>query len=409
MTASLHDTVTQTLGRIAQSEGRILAWTRLLAPAEQGEFELRGPLAGVAVGVKDIIDTHDFATERGSEVFRDRRPDLDAAIVSQLRRLGAVIVGKTVTTEFGMREPGPTTNPHDSRRTPGGSSSGSAAAVAAGHVSLAVGTQTGGSIIRPAGYCGVWAIKPTFGLIDRFGVQLHSSSIDTVGLFAESGEILARATGIVLGGDDRSGPEDQPRRFRFLRSRRDRHLDPADREALEAWLEVQRAAGNVEHDAAVPPFDEDALDDAHRVITRFEAARLLWGLYVDHHDEISEHVHEMVESGKRITLAEYTNAQNSVEDIRAQTDAWLTDGPVLAPTARSVAPIGLSSTGSSEYCRAWTLLGNPCVSVPGLRGSAGMPFGIQAIGPRHWDRGTISAARRLARLSFGDPETLDRG
>lgn len=418
MPASPAETVRAARMRIARDEPMVRAWASLADPAELPDAPVRGGLlAGVGIGVKDIIDTADFVTERGSPLFAGRRPALDATVVARLRSHGAVVVGKTVTTVFGMRDPGPTTNPHDAARTPGGSSSGSAAAVAAGHVDLTIGTQTGGSVVRPAAYCGVYGIKPTGGAIDRFGLMLHCASVDTVGFLGRDPEILARAfvaatrpAPHVPTSDLGSGPvrmllpPTRLTRLRFLRSRRDEVLEPGARSAIDSWLESVRARGDLQVEFVETPFDDMAMDDLLRKIVNFEAARLLDGMVQEHGDAVGAHVMHLVGDGRSITVDDYRAALVAVAVASAQLDEWLGDGFVVAPSARGVAPIGLHSTGSAEYCRMWSLLGNPTVNVPGLTADGTMPFGIQVATARGSDLRALAVAREVGKLMpDGDP------
>lgn len=414
MVVSADEVIASALERIDRDEATIYAWASLAEPGTvpMSPSDGSGLLAGVGFGIKDIIDTADLPTERGSVLFAGRRPSLDATVVSLLRAHGAVVVGKTVTTVFGMRDPGPTRNPHDSKRTPGGSSSGSAAAVAAGHVDLAIGTQTGGSVIRPAAYCGVWGIKPTAGVIDRFGLMLHSSSVDTIGFIGRDPEILARALVAVTrpegpmraaqGSTSVLGPVTPMPLLRFMRSRRDEVLEPLAREAIDDWLDAIRKRGDIQVELVDPPLDDVALDDVLRLVVNYEAARLLDGLVAEHGAAVGDHVLHLVEDGRTISATAYRDALAGVAAARARIDAWLADGFVVAPSARGVAPLGLGSTGSAEYCRPWSLLGNPTVNVPGLRADAAMPLGVQVVTARHTDLWALRAAAQVGRLT-ADP------
>jgi Asp-tRNA(Asn)/Glu-tRNA(Gln) amidotransferase A subunit family amidase len=351
------------------------------------------PLRGLPVGIKDIIDTVDFPTEYGSPIYRGHRPASDAAIVSMVRRAGGIVLGKTVTTEFAHRQSGKTRNPHDPAHTPGGSSSGSAAAVAAGMLPLAVGTQTGGSVIRPAAYCGVAGFKPSFRLIPTLGVKCFSWHLDTVGLFAASVADVAFAAGAITGRD--LAVDDHAFRTPRVRVLRD-HLWPqasdAMRGAVETAAQAAARAGAAVEDLELPAIIDDAWR-AHPTIQDYEAYRAFAFEYDNHRDRLAPPTRDLLDAARAITVDDYDAARRIVRAARQVLRDVLKDGDVLlAPSAPDAAPLGFESTGWPGFNRLWTLLGTPVVNVPGLTNTAGLPLGVQVIGRFGRDRSTLAAA-----------------
>lgn len=412
---SPQEVIREALARIEANEAELRAWVSLSDATDTQRPAPQAILAGVGFGVKDVLDTEDLPTERGSPIFAGRRPALDATVVARLRAHGATLVGKTVCTVFGMRDPGPTTNPHDATRTPGGSSSGSAAAVAAGHVELAVGTQTGGSIIRPAAYCGVWGFKPTLGAVDRYGLMLHSSSVDTIGFIGANPEILARAMVAATSGAARDverslasiSPVEPVERIRFMRSRRDAVLETEARDAIDRWLRDVRSRTGVTVEFVNTPFDDVAIDDQLRTIVDHEASYLLDEFVLEHGDSVGPHVLQLVDRGRRVSATEYRTALHRVAEAADALDRWLGDSCVIAPSTRGVAPRGLNNTGSAEFCRLWSVTGCPAVNVPGLTGESGMPLGVQVVAGRGRDLQVLAFAAAVGRLMPG-PDGRDR-
>jgi Asp-tRNA(Asn)/Glu-tRNA(Gln) amidotransferase A subunit family amidase len=366
-----------------------------------------GALHGVPVALKDIIDTADMPTENGSVLCAGRTPSRDAAVTRMLRAAGAVILGKTVTTEFATRHPGKTRNPHDPGHTPGGSSSGSAAAVAASMVPLAVGSQTGGSVIRPASYCGVYAIKPTHGLIPRTGMFQLSRSLDHVGLFARTLEDLALGLEQVAGydqGDPDSRPrprvpyraiadEDPPLEplFAFVRTPR---WSQVAADAQEAFAElVERLGDRVEE---VDLFEGPAMEWA-RTITDAEVAFNLAREWETGRDRLSASLRTRIERGREVLALDYLKARAQVprlvdgygELFEQRYDA------ILTPAAPGTAPKGLESTGDPMFNTLWTLCGMPAVTIPLMSGANGLPLGVQLVGPRNGDGRLLRTARWL--------------
>jgi amidase len=382
------------LERIAKREPDIHAWVHLDAAAvirqalQRDAEQPRGPLHGVPVGVKDLIDTSDQPTGYGSPIYEGHRPARDATCVERLRTAGAVIIGKTVTTEFALFHPGPTRNPYDVTRTPGGSSSGSAAAVADGMVPLALGTQTAASIVRPASFCGIFGLKPTFGSIPTIGVKAISPSLDTVGVFARDPADLRLALEVMAGAAVAVAP---PPRVALVRTAQWDQADPATREALE-----QLAAERSLPEAALPT-DFATLVDSQRTIMLAEAARHLAAEDREHGDALSDELRDLLAQGRRIGDDELRRAHEHARRCREQVpDVFADHDVLLAASAVGEAPRGIDATGDPLFGRMWTLLGTPCVAVPGLHGPNGMPVGVQVIAAPGTDATAIAAARWLA-------------
>jgi Asp-tRNA(Asn)/Glu-tRNA(Gln) amidotransferase A subunit family amidase len=351
---------------------------------------VRGPLFGVPLGVKDIIDTAGMATAYGSPIYAGHVPALDAACVSLAKAAGAWVLGKTASTEFANMQPAATRNPHDTAHTPGGSSSGSAAAVAAGLVPLAFGTQTAGSLIRPAAFCGVVAYKPSPGRIARSGVKLNSDTLDEVGVFARHVEDVVLLAG-ALGG----GPLDTPR---FV-PRIGLVLTPQAEQLSGDMLRAMAASANRLSDGGARvqdlecPASFDALFEAHRVVQGFETARALAPELAYRRAQLSPVLAAFLEAGQRLSPEAYATALAQGRQARADIDLLFADVDVLlAPAAPGVAPRSLETTGDPMFSRPWQLLGCPCVALPAGQDAAGMPLGVQIIGRPHDDARTLAAA-----------------
>jgi Asp-tRNA(Asn)/Glu-tRNA(Gln) amidotransferase A subunit family amidase len=352
----------------------------------------KGRLAGVPVGIKDIIDTADMPTEHGSPIYRGNRPYADAACVALIRAAGGVILGKTVTTEFANRHPGPTVHPHNPEHTPGGSSSGSAAAVADFHVPLALGTQTGGSVIRPAAFCGVIGYKPSFGEFSRVGVKMQCHNLDTLGIICRSLEDVALLRGVLLTLEphhvDRAAAAP---RIGFCRTPAWEHADADTRALLERTARGLAAAGAAVREVVLDP---PAILDHHRRIFEFEAARNYAHEYEVHGEKLSEALRDgLLERGRALPLAAYIEALETAEIFRRRLDDLFADVDVLlAPSAPGEAPKGLSSTGDARFNAIWTLAWSPCLTLPAGNGRSGLPLGIQLVGQRFRDEALLDAA-----------------
>ncbi|TMA82310.1 MAG: amidase [Deltaproteobacteria bacterium] len=408
------------LARIREIDPQVQAWTFLdadyalkqarAADALRLEGKPIGPLHGVPVGIKDIFDTADMPTEYGSVIHSGRTPSRDATVVTMLRAAGAVIMGKTVTTEFAYFSPGKTRHPHNPEHTPGGSSSGSAAAVAANMVPLALGSQTNGSTIRPAAYCGVIGFKPTHGLISRHRVFALSRTLDHVGLFARSIDDIALLAEQLVGYDE-NDPDTRPRAripfseiaaeeppltpmFAFIKTPM---WERADNETKEGFSEIIGDLGNQVEEVELFPSAVDAWRWQQTIMAAEMAVNLEreWG---KGRDRLSEQLRTLIERGHEIRAIEYQRAlarinpihESFVELFEQRYDA------ILTPAAPSAAPKGLAATGDPSFCTLWTLCGMPAISLPLLQSTSGLPIGVQLVGPRLGDARLLRTARWLA-------------
>lgn len=357
-----------------------------------------GPLAGLALGVKDIIDTAGLATEMGSPLYAGNRPRADAPVVALARRAGAAVIGKTVTTEFAYLQPGPTRNPARLDHTPGGSSSGSAAAVAAGLIPLAFGTQTGGSVVRPAAFCGVAGFKPSFRLIPTVGVKCFSWSLDTVGVFgagvADAAYFMAALTGrdLRVDGRDPAAP-----RIGLVRTHLWEEASGEMRQAVETAGRLAEAGGARLVDIELPGLFADAFA-AHQVIQDFQAAQALAWEYDHHAQALSPILRDALALGRMLKPEDYDRARRTARQARlALRDLFADIDVILTPSAPGAAPEGLATTGTSIFNRLWTLMGTPALNVPGLTGAGGLPLGVQIVAPFGRDRACLEAGRFLER------------
>jgi amidase len=377
-----------------------------------------GPLSGIPVAIKDIIATSDMPTTNGSPIYRDHIRERDAWVVERLRNLGATIFGKTVSTEFAWRHPGPTTNPWNSRHTPGGSSSGSAAAVAAGIVPLALGTQTLGSVIRPAAFNGVVGLKPSFGAIPRAGVHPLSPSLDHVGFFARRVDDVAFALSLLAASSDvdphgrplprfhvdadQGVPPLEKPRLRIVRFGKWSHIEPEQQKVFEAAVAKLREAG-----AVVEEREWDELDSnwhAVNTIMSSEAALILAGLVERYPDRTSDFLKSAVEAGKGHTAFAYLGAKAIQEKLRSAFIEQMSGfDAVLTVPAFGEAPEGLSHTGDPAYCAPWTLIGAPAMSLPAGFGKNGLPLGIQLVGSYRHDYRLLRVAKWVEGALRFDP------
>lgn len=389
------------LERIEAREPDVAAWAYL--DPDQGIRQARerdretpvGPLHGVPVAFKDIIDTADMPTACGSPIHWDRRPALDAACVTMARKAGAVVLGKTVTTEFAGRYAGRTANPHDRTRTPGGSSSGSAVVVADGMVPLAVGSQTLGSTIRPASYCGIYAYKPTFGLFSFVGVKHFAETFDTLGLMARSLEDLELFRTALLGyGVERIDPKSEaPPRLAFCRTPYWDAAEAATRDRLERTAQRLADAGATVEELALPEAFGAIEEQIWRIVS-FEAARNLAPERAVAEANISATMRELLDTGAAVPLQDYVETMRALEQ-RRQEIAGLLRGydAVLAPSAPGEAPRGLAGTGMPTFNLVWHALDMPALNLPGLSGEEGLPIGAQLVGRPHDDEVLLRHAR----------------
>lgn len=377
------------LDQIQTREPVVRAWAHLdpveaIAEAQTRDGEAaRGPLHGVPVGIKDIIDVADMPCRMGSPIHAANQPATDASCVAQLRAAGAVILGKTVTAEFAATTPGPTTNPVDPARTPGGSSSGSAAAVAAGMVPLALGTQTGGSVLRPASFCGVIGFNPGFGGINRSGIKFAAESVDTIGIIARDLADVAICWRALSGNNDTDAPSPQsPPRLALCAGPSWASAAPESTAAVE-----QIAAAAADAGAAVVPLElpeaTAQLHPARICINGYERARGLSWEWQHHRDLISPAFRETLAAGWRISYEEYATAAAKVTGWRHWLDeAFESFDAILTPAVNGVADVGLDSTGNPAFQELWTLLHASAISLP-LYESGGLPVGVQLVGRRH--------------------------
>jgi Asp-tRNA(Asn)/Glu-tRNA(Gln) amidotransferase A subunit family amidase len=418
-TLTSQELVQSCLERIREAEPSVQAWTFLdeehaLAQARAADERKRsgepiGPLHGVPVGVKDIFDTGDMPTENGTVLHHGRTPREDAAAVKSLRAAGAVILGKTVTTECAYFAPGKTRNPHDPEHTPGGSSSGSAAAVAAGMVPLALGSQTAGSTIRPASFCGVYGFKPTHGLIPRTGVLQLSRTLDHVGFFSRNVEDLALLAE-VLQGYDEGDPDTRPRaRIPFsdlaaeeppipplLAFIKTPHWERTDPDTKEAYGELIEALGERVEEVELFPSAQD-LWDWQRTIMAAEMAANLEPLWSAGKERLSPQLRELIERGREVRAVDHQRALRALEPVRASFDELFMEryDAILTAPALGTAPRGLGATGDPVFCVPWTLLGMPAITLPLMRGANGLPLGAQLVGRRGFDARLMRTARWL--------------
>jgi Asp-tRNA(Asn)/Glu-tRNA(Gln) amidotransferase A subunit family amidase len=390
------------LERIAEREAQVHAWAwinpeKALAEARQRDREApRSALHGVPVGIKDVIDTADMPTEYNSPIYRGHQPKWDAACVALLRRAGCVILGKTATTEFANNHPAPTRNPHNLAHTPGGSSSGSAAAVADRMVPLALGTQTGGSVIRPAAYCGVAACKPSFGSINRAGLKFVSESLDTIGVFARTVDELAPLLHVLTGRAIAEEQKTKPR-VGLCRTPRWRDADSETHANVERAAQVLSKAGARVSDFDLPKGSE-ALFDRHSALMGYESARALAWEYTQFPEQISANLRPRLEAGWRVTRQDYDEVRGIARSCRRQLADQLREFDfLLTPSAASAAPASLASTGNPVFNRAWTLFGVPCVTLPFGAAANGLPLGVQLVGTFDQDMALLEWAKWAAR------------
>jgi Asp-tRNA(Asn)/Glu-tRNA(Gln) amidotransferase A subunit family amidase len=363
--------------------------------AKSARAQAVGPLRGIAVGIKDIIDTADFPTEMGSPIYGGWQPRADASVVMMLKRAGATMIGKTTTTAFASRDPTVTLNPHNPGHTPGGSSAGSAAAVAAGMIPLALGTQTGGSVIRPAAYCGVAAIKPSFRLLPTVGVKCFSWALDTVGLFGAGVEDVARGLLAMTGRAEFSdvAAATSPR-IGVVRQEFAGAVDPAAEHGLMTAIKAAERAGASVECIDLPEMVREAWR-IHPVIQDFEAHRALAWEFSERHDDIAPLLRATLDETAHLTPKEYDDARRIGRRGRRELGEVFEGVDVLLTySAPGAAPKGLSSTGDPRYNRLWTLMGTPCVNVPTLKVD-GLPVGVQVIARFGNDAGALASARFL--------------
>ena len=391
------------LNRIAQRDDIVKAWAHLdpdqaIAQAKAADAASGGLLRGIPVGVKDIIDTYDMPTGHNSPIFEGKVPFGDAVCVALCRTANAVILGKTVTTEFANRHAGATTNPHDPGHTPGGSSSGSAAAVADGHVPLAFGTQTGGSVIRPAAYCGVVGYKPTFGDFSRVGIKMQCHSVDTLGLMARTLDDIAlfRAAVLKLPPVRIDRAIGRPR-IGICRSPVWDRAEPETKALIEETATRLSDKGASVIDVAFAAAFADIIDD-HAAITGFESVRNYADERLRNPDKVSDELmNGPMKRGLAVSFERYVAAQRKAAAFKAHVDSLFDKVDLLlTPSAPGEAPQGIGFTGDPVFNSIWTLAGTPCVTLPAGTGPRGLPLGVQLVGLRHADDQLLSLAAWVA-------------
>lgn len=419
------DLVSACIGRIAERDKDVGAWEHFDAgkaldaaeasDATRARGEAMPPLAGIPVGVKDVIDTKDYPTELGSKVFAGRQPSNDAFVVSQLKAAGAIVLGKTVTTELAFFGPGKTRNPHDLERTPGGSSSGSAAAVADRQAPLALGTQTAGSVIRPASYCGVIGFKPTFGYTSRTGVLAQSPPLDTMGGYARSVADIALLFDCISGFDASDSditPGEKPSllaaltspgssapRLAFVKTPAWPQGDEPMRAAFEKF--ASSFAGRAEVTATPLPAEFDEILRLQQIVQFSDIARNYGPIADANPDRVSAKLKEIIAEGRTFSQASYDAARSKQDSLYEALRPILdTYDAILTPAAAGVAPVGLGGTGSPMFNGLWTYLEMPCISLP-LLDADGLPLGVQLVGARGDDA-------RLLRVAAWMMDELDR-
>ncbi|WP_417416175.1 amidase [Hoeflea sp.] len=382
---------------IERKDGHIRAFAHVTeAPALHTE----GPLAGIAIGIKDIFDTFDQPTTYGSPAYEGFQPRVDAAIVDLARRQGATIIGKTATTEFAFFNPAQTVNPHNPAHTPGGSSSGSAAAIAAGMIPAAIGTQTGGSVVRPAAFCGVTGYKPSYRLLPATGMKNFAPSLDTVGLFAAGVEDVALLASLLTGRDlalSTGTPSFDPAGIRvgLYRCAQLEGADPEMRDALARAADLAANAGFDVGEIGEPEALSQARD-AHKTIQDYEAGLACGPDLARHRDQLSPVLLQTIERGQAITPSEYDAARRLVKRGRGATRALFGEVDILlTPSAPGAAPRGLETTGDPRFNKLWTLMGTPAINIPGFKDNAAMPLGIQAVARFGHDKRLLDVAAML--------------
>lgn len=413
--ATVQDYVASCSARIAQLEPKIQAWewfdaSRAMADAEEraGGILADLPLYGIPVGVKDIVNTRGIPTRMGSRIYYGNVPSLSAWVVRRLEALGGLVMGKTVTTEFAFRHPGKTHNPWNPAHTPGGSSSGSAAAVAAGFVPVAIGTQTLGSVIRPAAFCGVVGYKPSFGAISRNGIHPFAPTLDTVGVFARSVKDAAWFGACLMGIDNRDEATatrgalrtlhvplemvSESPRLAVVRTPKWSLATEAQRVHFDECVSKLAAAGAAVKEVALPKFFDDAWDNVMAIASR-EAVKSFFSVESRHRIRLSPLLIELLDRGHRTTPEQYTRARDKREHYRQWLDNMMERfDAILTIPAPGEAPEGLASTGDAVFNSLWTQAAMPAVTIPSGRGPKGLPLGLQVVGRYRDDERALKVA-----------------
>ncbi len=432
-TVSAEEYARTCLERIEAIDGTVRAFAHIdpahVIAQAQALDELRrngqpiGPLHGIPIAVQDVIDTGDYPTELGSPAFSGRRPLHDATVVAKLRAAGAIILGKTVTTELGFSYPGATRNPRDPQRTPGGSASGSAASVAAGLVPIAVGTQTAAGVIQPASYCGVFGFKPGHGMVSRAGVLPLSRALDHVGVLARTLDDIALVLDVIAGHDPADGDTRPiaapafsavlaerpplPPRFAFVRTP---YWEQADADTQESFEQLVARLGDAAQEVALPDQFRNA-SDLHRAILSADMAHNLGGAVAKAGDTASQELRDQLAEGRKVSAVAYLAA---MKDARLYgvglAEVFNIYDAIITPAAPGVAPLGLDAIGDPAFGKLWTLIGLPSLSLPILQGENGLPLGVQLVGPAGDDARLMRSARWLLDVLSGKrPPRARRG
>jgi Asp-tRNA(Asn)/Glu-tRNA(Gln) amidotransferase A subunit family amidase len=382
----------QSLAAIDAQEKTIGAFVRR---AKNPRAQKDGPLRGIAVGIKDIIDTADMPTEMGSVIYRGHQPRGDAPVVMLLKQAGATVVGKTTTTAFAANDPTSTLNPHNHGHTPGGSSSGSAAAVGAGMIPLALGTQTGGSVIRPASFCGAAAIKPSYRLLPSVGVKCFSWTLDTVGLFAADVESVALGLSAMTNRPELLAPALERPRIGVVTQEFAGQPEAAGAEALQIAARAAAKAGASVRELKMPEIVAEAWR-IHPTIQQYEAHQAFAWEYGENYDKLAPLLRDRMDESRGIPAADYDAARGIAKQARRAVSEILEEVDVLlALSAPGAPPKGLDSTGDPSFNRLWTLMGTPCVNVPTVVVDGNLPIGVQIITDYGDDAKALAGARFL--------------
>ena len=394
--------VTNYIDHINKYEKNVQAWeffdeTLILKQAKKLDQDhqsgkVHGDLHGVPVGIKDIFDTENMPTSDGTEIHKENPSWNDCTVVSKLKQAGAIIMGKTVTTELAYYSPGKTKNPHDPTRTPGGSSSGSAAAVASHMVPLAIGSQTNGSVIRPASYCGVVGYKPTKGLISRHLVLQISRALDQIGVFSNTLEDAALISEQLFGYDKQDPDTSLSAKPKLLDATKQKpplepifayiklpFMDELDEDAKKGFEEIKDELKGKIDEIKLPEGFVD-IPEWHKVIMESDMARSFSAEYTKSKHKLSNNIIEAIERGMKYTAVEYNNALSKIDAANIYFKQFFYDyDAILTPSASGEAPKGLKSTGNPIFCTIWTFCGMPCISLPLLQGNNGLPIGVQLV------------------------------
>ena len=394
--------VTNYIDHINKYEKNVEAWeffdeTLILKQAKKLDQDhqsgkVHGDLHGVPVGIKDIFDTENMPTSDGTEIHKENPSWNDCTVVSKLKQAGAIIMGKTVTTELAYYSPGKTKNPHDPTRTPGGSSSGSAAAVASHMVPLAIGSQTNGSVIRPASYCGVVGYKPTKGLISRHLVLQISRALDQIGVFSNTLEDAALISEQLFGYDKQDPDTSLSAKPKLLDATKQKpplepifayiklpFMDELDEDAKKGFEEIKDELKGKIDEIELPEGFVD-IPEWHKVIMESDMARSFSAEYTKSKHKLSNNIIEAIERGMKYTAVEYNNALSKIDAANIYFKQFFYDyDAILTPSASGEAPKGLKSTGNPIFCTIWTFCGMPCISLPLLKGRNGLPIGVQLV------------------------------